>query len=55
MHSTRYQSDALIVAGDVANDIAKVEQTLRLLKTRFAQVFYVPGNHDLWTRHGLDG
>ncbi len=41
--------DWLIVAGDISNSIAKIEATLSLLAGRFAQVFWVPGNHDLWT------
>jgi 3',5'-cyclic AMP phosphodiesterase CpdA len=41
--------DWLIVAGDVADRVADVEKTLRLFSERFAQVIWVPGNHDLWT------
>jgi 3',5'-cyclic AMP phosphodiesterase CpdA len=41
--------DWLIVAGDISNSIAKIESTLSRLADRFAQVFWVPGNHDLWT------
>lgn len=46
---------ALLVAGDISHQLALVEQTLRLLADRFAAVFFVPGNHDLWTTDdGLD-
>ena len=42
--------DWLIVAGDVAERTDDVESALRLLRERFARVFWVPGNHELWTR-----
>jgi len=42
--------DAIVVAGDIADDLRVIEKTLRLLKSNFAKVFYVPGNHELWVR-----
>ncbi|MCI3934724.1 metallophosphoesterase family protein [Streptomyces sp. AN091965] len=42
-------SDWLIVAGDIGALTADVEWALRLLAERFAQVVWVPGNHD-WHR-----
>lgn len=45
---TSYQKDALILAGDVSEELDLVERTLRTLASKFAQVFFVPGNHDLW-------
>ena len=48
-----YQDDALIIAGDVTDDLEKLRNTLRVLQSKFAHVFYVPGNHDLWLRTGL--
>ena len=42
--------DWLIVAGDVAERTDDVEWALRLLRERFARVFWVPGNHELWAR-----
>jgi 3',5'-cyclic AMP phosphodiesterase CpdA len=42
--------DWLIVAGDVAEKVDDVEWALRLLRERFAEVIWVPGNHELWTR-----
>jgi 3',5'-cyclic AMP phosphodiesterase CpdA len=42
--------DWLIVAGDVAEQVADVEWALRVLRERFARVIWVPGNHELWTR-----
>ena len=41
--------DWLIVCGDVAETVGDVEWTLSLLRDRFATVFWVPGNHELWT------
>jgi len=43
-----YKQDALIVAGDVAHNLELVQTTLGRLKTKFQEVFFVPGNHDLW-------
>lgn len=49
-----YREDALMLAGDVSNHVDRLEATLRLLTHKFARVFFVPGNHDLWVR-GDDG
>lgn len=40
--------DVLLLAGDVSHRPEKVRQALILLKERFREVFFVPGNHDLW-------
>ena len=50
--STSYLQDVLIVAGDIADDLRIIDWTLRKLRSRFGQVFYVPGNHELWVRDG---
>ncbi|HEV7470498.1 MAG TPA: metallophosphoesterase [Pseudonocardia sp.] len=42
--------DWLIVAGDVAERVDDTLGTLAVLAQRFAQVIWVPGNHELWTR-----
>lgn len=47
---TAYTHDALIVAGDVSDDTAVLEATLRECTDRFASVIFVPGNHDVWTQ-----
>jgi predicted phosphodiesterase len=44
----QYENDALLVAGDVADDLKEIEETLALLRSRFGQVFFTPGNHELW-------
>lgn len=41
--------DWLLVAGDVGERIEQLEHALRLLTTKFAKVFWTPGNHELWT------
>eukprot|EP00668_Euglena_longa_P003819 GGOE01004479.1.p1 GENE.GGOE01004479.1~~GGOE01004479.1.p1 ORF type:complete len:345 (+),score=98.67 GGOE01004479.1:51-1085(+) len=38
----------LIVAGDVQHDVDKLEIALITLAYKYARVFFVPGNHDLW-------
>lgn len=45
-----HRNDALIVAGDVADGEATIRDTLEWLAVRFAEVFFVPGNHELWVR-----
>ena len=44
-----HDDDWLIVAGDVGEKIADVEWALRTLRERFANLIWVPGNHELWT------
>lgn len=41
--------DGLILAGDVGETVAHLRFALELLAGRFARLFWVPGNHDLWT------
>ncbi|MFE5300445.1 metallophosphoesterase family protein [Streptomyces sp. NPDC056632] len=41
--------DWLIVAGDVGERMEDITWALTLLSERFAQVVWVPGNHELWT------
>jgi 3',5'-cyclic AMP phosphodiesterase CpdA len=50
--STSYLRDALVVAGDIADDMRIIDWTLRELRSRFGQVFYAPVNHELWVRDG---
>ena len=45
-----YTQDVLLVAGDIADRLEVIGETLALLRSRFAAVFYTPGNHELWTR-----
>ena len=44
----RHPGDWLVVAGDVAERVSDVVDTLRTLSGRFERVLWVPGNHELW-------
>ena len=52
LSDTEYRNDALIVAGDVADQLDTIHNSLLLLRSKFQRVFYVPGNHELWVRGG---
>jgi 3',5'-cyclic AMP phosphodiesterase CpdA len=41
--------DWLILAGDVGETLAHLEFAFKILKPRFQQLVWVPGNHELWT------
>ncbi len=43
-----YKQDALIFAGDAAHNLQALQSLLLQLKLKFKEVFFVPGNHDLW-------
>lgn len=43
-----FKDDALILAGDVCHHFPRLQECLLLLKGKFAVMFFVPGNHDLW-------
>ncbi|MBI1194197.1 MAG: metallophosphoesterase [Bacteroidetes bacterium] len=47
-----YREDTLLLGGDISADLFRIEETLARLRDKFAQVFFVPGNHDLWVRKG---
>jgi len=47
---TKYQKDILILAGDVTDDLNLLAKVFRTLKSKFREVFFVPGNHELWVR-----
>ncbi len=49
---SRYRDDVLLVAGDIASNIDTIQGTLSLLLSKFAAVFYVPGNHEFWVGNG---
>jgi len=44
-----HPDDWLIVAGDVGETDQHLRFGLTILQRRFAQLLWVPGNHDLWT------
>lgn len=41
--SDLYSDDALLLAGDVTDNLEKLESALHFLKSSFAEVFFVPG------------
>ena len=47
---TDYTHDVLILAGDVSNNLDKLEAALLGGREKFADIFFVPGNHELWVR-----
>ena len=47
----QFQHDALILAGDVSNQLNRLDTIFQHLSQTFKIVFYVPGNHELWIRN----
>lgn len=43
-----FRDDVLILAGDIAGSLARLQHCLEAFANRFARVLFVPGNHDLW-------
>lgn len=43
-----YQNDVLILPGDVSDDLNLLSRVLDAFKQSFSEVFFVPGNHELW-------
>jgi predicted phosphodiesterase len=53
-----HPDDWLILCGDIADTPSQLEVALRILNQKFAQLLWVPGNHELWTmprKTGLRG
>jgi predicted phosphodiesterase len=44
-----HPDDWLILCGDIADTPDQLEVALRILNQKFAQLLWVPGNHELWT------
>jgi 3',5'-cyclic AMP phosphodiesterase CpdA len=44
-----HPDDWLILGGDIAHSEAQLHFALSTLTARFQRLFWVPGNHDLWT------
>ncbi len=47
---TDYVQDTLILAGDVSDNLAVLQDAFLHLRATFAHVCFVPGNHELWVR-----
>ena len=50
LSDVEYKRDAVILGGDVSDDLRVLETTLVLFKRKFRHVFFTPGNHDLWIK-----
>ncbi|MCA9667068.1 MAG: metallophosphoesterase [Myxococcales bacterium] len=50
-----HEDDWLIIAGDVGDKLDDLAAALDALRPRFARLFWVPGNHDLWSDVDADG
>ena len=50
MSDIEYVDDALLLAGDISDDLDQLKTCLAGLRAKFRCVFFVPGNHDLWLR-----
>ena len=48
MSAQDYVHDTLLLAGDVSHDFARIEAGLGYLLRKFARVFFIPGNHEVW-------
>ena len=48
LSSTDYTHDTLLVAGDVSHSPAEVEAAIEALLRKYANVWFTPGNHDVW-------
>jgi 3',5'-cyclic AMP phosphodiesterase CpdA len=44
-----YPSDWLITGGDLCTKEPHLRDTLKVLTSKFAKVFWIPGNHELWS------
>lgn len=50
LSNSDYVKDILILAGDISDSTSRIADCFDQLTRKFANVFYVPGNHDLWVR-----
>ena len=42
-----HHEDVLVLVGDISHRSEVIEETLELMKSKFAEVFFVPGNHEV--------
>lgn len=45
-----YVEDILIFSGDISHDIFLIELAFKTFSNCFKEVYFVPGNHDLWVK-----
>ena len=48
LSNTDYLDDVIILAGDVSDVESRLRRCLVVLAQKFSQVFFIPGNHDIW-------
>jgi predicted phosphodiesterase len=48
LSSSDYVQDVLLLAGDACHEIPRLAAALTCLREKFAQVFFLNGNHELW-------
>lgn len=46
-----FQQDVLVLAGDVSDRLSVLARVFAALRARFAEVLFVPGNHELWVHN----
>ncbi len=44
----------MLIVGDVTHVPSKLIKTLKLFKSKFKDVYYCPGNHELWMLSDID-
>ena len=55
LSNVEYQQDVLVLAGDVTDNLQVLAQVFHALRTKFLEVMFVPGNHELWVQNdGVD-
>ena len=50
-----YSGDWLITGGDLCTSESHLRDCLEVLTQKFAKVFWVPGNHELWSSRAVEG
>eukprot|EP00116_Pleurobrachia_bachei_P008744 sb/3469006/ len=45
---TEQPEDVVLVAGDVSDSIPRLIESLKILQRKYKEVFFIPGNHELW-------
>ena len=50
LSKNEYNNDILLLGGDISHSIKEVDSTFNFLKKYFKDIFFVPGNHDLWVK-----
>lgn len=46
--SDEFGHDVLVLPGDVTDSLELLKSTFEVLKSKFGEVLFVPGNHELW-------